>query len=89
MGGMEIINQTYYLKIKMGIKRAFPGTKLKDINKNLRASILLNSKGEARRSGELTGAVPTFARVKLSYKYRLAQNVPSNKKGFQWPKISS
>ena len=37
----------------------------------------------------LTGAVPTFARVKLSYKYRLAQNVPSNKKGFQWPKISS
>ena len=53
MGGMEIINQTYYLKIKMGIKRAFPGTKLKDINKNLRASILLNSKGEARGSGEL------------------------------------
>ena len=53
MGGMEIINQTFYLKIKMGIKRAFPGTKLKDINKNLRASILLNSKGEARGSGEL------------------------------------
>ena len=43
MGGMEIINQTYYLKIKMGIKRAFPGTKLKDINKNLRASIFFFS----------------------------------------------
>ena len=35
------------------------------------------------------GAAPTFAQVKLSYKHRLAQNVQSNKKGFQWSKISS
>ena len=57
MGGMELINSTMYLKLKMGIRRAFPGTKLNDINKDMKASILLNSKGEAKGSGELRKAV--------------------------------
>ena len=57
MGGLGLISSTMYLKIKMGIKRAYPGTKIMEINKNLKASILLNNKGEAKGSGELRRVV--------------------------------
>ena len=57
MGGLGLISSTMYLKIKMGIKRAYPGTKIMEINKDLKASILLNNKGEAKGSGELRRVV--------------------------------
>ena len=59
MGGMETISSSMYLKLKMGIKIAYPGQKLKQINRELKASILLNNnihiiyityKGETKRS---------------------------------------
>ena len=46
-----------YLMIKMGIKRAYPGQKLKQINKDLKASILLNKKGETKGSGEIRTSI--------------------------------
>ena len=53
MGGMEIISSSMYLKIKMGIKKAYPSQKLKQINKDLKAFILLNNKGETKGSWEI------------------------------------
>ena len=57
MGGMGIINSSMYLKLKMGIKRAYPGQKLKQINKDLKASILLNKKGKTKGSGEIRTSI--------------------------------
>jgi len=64
MGGMEIVNSTIYLKIKMGIKRAFTGQKLNKIDKDMKASVLLNSKGEAKGSGELRKSL-TYNKVQF------------------------
>ena len=53
MGGMNIITNTQYLKIKMGIKRAYPSIKLTKIDEKSKVSMLLNNKGEAKGSGDL------------------------------------
>ena len=53
MGGMNIITVTQYLKIKMGIRRAFSDTKLKSIDQELKVSLLTNSNGKVKGSGGL------------------------------------
>ena len=52
-GGMNIITVTQYLKIKMGVRRAFSDTKLKSIDQELKVSLLTNSNGKVKGSGGL------------------------------------
>ena len=53
MGGMEIINPAVYLKLKMGLRRAYPGLSLNKIDKDMNVYTMLNTKGGAKGSGEL------------------------------------
>ena len=62
LGGMELVSATEYRNIKMGIKRAFPETKLQLIDKDIQLEILFNTKGECKKSGEIRSK--TYNRVK-------------------------
>ena len=63
LGGMQLVNMTEYRNIKMGIKRAFPETKLQLIDKDIKLDFLLNKKGESKKSGEVRAK--TYKRVKF------------------------
>ena len=63
ISGMHLVSMTEYRNIKMGIKRAFPVTKLQLIDKDVKLDFLLNKKGECKKSGEVRSK--TYKRVKF------------------------